>query len=92
MYILRGVQKCQRFHECTKHIHLTFWLDFIIFMGIFGTQKMLMCTIFWERGSQKVYGLHTRENIDIYGRSLRQLVLKKIVFTIYCMTFSFQQE
>ncbi len=42
---------------------------FIIFMGILGTQNMLMCTLFWG-GSQKVYGLYTHENVDIYGRSL----------------------
>ncbi len=29
---------------------LTFWLIFIIFMGIFGMQKMLMCTLFWGEG------------------------------------------
>ncbi len=41
---------------------------FIIFMRIFGTQKMLMCTLWGRgRGSQKVYGLYTRENVDIYG-------------------------
>ncbi len=38
-----------------------FGLIFIIFMGIFGTQKMLMCTLFGGRGSQKVYDLY------IYG-------------------------
>ncbi len=28
-------------------------------MGIFDTQKMLMCTLFWGGGSQKVYGVCT---------------------------------
>ncbi len=37
------------------HTLLTFGLVFIIFMGIFGTQKMLMCTLFLGGGSQKVY-------------------------------------
>ncbi len=32
-------------------------------MGIFGTQKMLMCTLLVER---KMYGLYTHENVDIY--------------------------
>ncbi len=30
-----------------------FGLIFIIFMRIFGTQKMLMCTLFWGRGLRK---------------------------------------
>ncbi len=45
---------------------------FIIFIGIFGTQ-MLMHTLFLggREGSQKVYGVYTYENVDIYGRPLR---------------------
>ncbi len=42
-------------------------------MGIFGTQKMLMRTVFFGgggEGSQKVYGLYTNENVDIYGQPL----------------------
>ncbi len=38
-------------------------------MAIFGILKMLMCTLFWWGGgmwSQKVYGLYTHENVDIY--------------------------
>ncbi len=34
-----------------------------------------MCTLYWwGRGSQKVYGLYTHENVDIYGwpLSIRQ--------------------
>ncbi len=50
------------------HTLLTFWPDFYYFMGIFSTQKMFMCTLLGgERGSQKVYGLYTHKNADIYG-------------------------
>ncbi len=32
-----------------------------------------MCTLFCGgKGSQKVYGLYTHENVDIYGRPLKQ--------------------
>ncbi len=49
-------------------------------MGIFDTPKMLMCTLFFGGGgSQKVYGLYTCENVDIYGRPLR-LVDKSVKF------------
>ncbi len=52
-------------------VHLTFGLIFIIFMAIFGTQKMLMCTLLWGgEGVSEVYGLYTHENFDIYGRPL----------------------
>ncbi len=46
-------------------------------MGIFGTQKMFMCTLFFvrERGSQKVYGLYTHENVDIFPLN---------IFNVYC--------
>ncbi len=62
-----AIQKCQHFHECTKHTLSrgvdgglakyfdfctlsTFWsIFFIIFMALFGSEKMLMCTLF-ERG------------------------------------------
>ncbi len=63
---LRAIHKCQHFHECTNHtlsggggsvkinifsVHFElFGLIFIIFMGIFGTQKMLMCALFWREG------------------------------------------
>ena len=44
---------------------------FVIFIGNFGYEKMLMCTLFGgRRGSRKVYGLYTRENVDNYGRPL----------------------
>ncbi len=49
---------------------LTFWSDFYYFHGIFGTQQMLMCTLFGGGGSQKVYSLYTHEHVDIYGRPL----------------------
>ncbi len=39
-------------------------------MGIFGIQKVLMCTVILGGGPQKVYGLYTYENIDIYGQLL----------------------
>ncbi len=54
---------------------LNFWLDFIILMGIFSTQKMLMCTLLGGggRGSQKVYGLYNHENVDIDERPLMKL-------------------
>ncbi len=53
-----------------------FAIFFIIFMGIFGTQKMLMCTLFlWGGGVQKVYGLYIHENVDIYGRPLIRLLM-----------------
>ncbi len=53
-----AVHKCQHVHKCTKHIlsgggvceNQHFELIFIIFMGIFGTQKMLMCTPFFGGG------------------------------------------
>ncbi len=42
-------------------------------MGIFGIQKMLMCTLFWGGGGyQNVYGLYTHENVDIYGWRLSE--------------------
>ncbi len=49
-------------------------------MGIFGTQKMLICTLFiWGGeggGVSEIYGLYTHENIDIYGRLVRLYVIK----------------
>ncbi len=39
-------------------------------MGNFGPQKMLMCTLFWGEGSQKVHGLYNHENVDIDGLCL----------------------
>ncbi len=49
-------------------------------MGIFGTQKMLMCTLlFGGRGSQKVYGLYTHENVDIYGQPLTKVDMLNIL-------------
>ncbi len=48
---------------------LTFWTDFYYFYRDLWHSKMLMCTL-WGGGSQKVYGLYTHENVDIYGRPL----------------------
>ncbi len=57
------VHKCQYFHKCTNHTFgggvcenqtffpalSTFCPDFYYFhVWIFGTQKMLMCTLFWR--------------------------------------------
>ncbi len=56
------------------HFYL-FGQIFIIFMGIFGTQKMLMHSFLGGRGSQKVYGLYTHHNVDIYERPRRQNVI-----------------
>ncbi len=39
-------------------------LILIIFMAIFGLEKMLVCTLF--EVSEKVYALYTYENIDIF--------------------------
>ncbi len=45
-------------------------------MGIFGTQKMLMCTLFFGGGgvSESVC-LYTHEHVDIYGQPLISLML-----------------
>ncbi len=43
-------------------------------INIFGTQKMLMCTLLGGEGSQKVYGLFTHENVDIFGRPLPKII------------------
>ncbi len=45
-----------------------FSLIFIIFMAIFGIEKMVMCSLFeGGRGSEKVYVLYTLESLDIFG-------------------------
>ncbi len=36
-------------------------------MGIFGTQKMLMCTLFWGEGVSESVWCVPYENVDIYG-------------------------
>ncbi len=54
---------------------LTFWPDFLnYYHGDFWYSKMLMCTFFGGGGvgSQKVYGLYTHENVDIYGQPLKK--------------------
>ncbi len=55
-------------------------------MGIFGTQKMLS-TLFGGRGSQKVYGLYTHENVDIYGQPLPVCLLTDLGF-LYIREYS----
>ncbi len=78
--IFKDIQKCQSFHECTKHTLLG-WV------GIGGAQRLipvqfqqfsLICIIFMAifalkkcwcthfRGSEKVYILYTCENVDIF--------------------------
>ncbi len=56
----------------------TFWPDFYYFDGDFWYSKMLMCTLFLRGGrlSQKVYGLYTHENVNIYGQPLIQMYYK----------------
>ncbi len=73
---------------------LTFWPDFYYFHGIFGTQKMLMCTLFWRgegRGSQKVYSLYTHENVNIYGRPHTFLYGIENIF-VHSSSLSFKPE
>ncbi len=62
-----GVCENQHFF-CTL---LTFWPDFYYFHGDFWHSNIFDDYFFGGgRGSQKVYGLYTRENIDIYGQPL----------------------
>ncbi len=92
---LGAVHKCQHFQECTNHTlsgggglwtsiffpyNFNFiGLIFIISIGIFGTQNMLMCALFFGGGegrrSQKVYGLYTM-NMLTYTDGPLQFVLK----------------
>ncbi len=81
---LGAVHNCQHFHKCINHtlsgdaslkiniffIHFQAW--FLLFSwGFWVLKKKKNCTLFWgERGSQKVYGLYTHENVDIYWRPL----------------------
>ncbi len=91
---LGAVHKCQHFNDCKNHtlsggrgsvkisifsVHFKlFGLIFIIFTGIFGTPKMLMCTLSLGGGreSQKVYGLYIHENVDIYGQPLTGFIIR----------------
>ncbi len=51
--------------------HLTFWPDFYYFHGDFWHSKnVVVYCFFGRRRSQKVYGLYTHENVNIYGRPL----------------------
>ncbi len=57
-----GVGVCENQH-CFRTL-LTFWLDFYYFHGNFGTQKMVMCTLFlgggWVGGvSESVWFIHS---------------------------------
>ncbi len=55
--------------ENLKKIHTLFSLIFYYFHGDFWHSKNVDVYSFWgERGSQKVYGLYTCENSDIYGQ------------------------
>ncbi len=45
-------------------VHLTFWSDFYYFHGYFWHSKHVDV---YSSGSQKVYGLYTHDNVDIYG-------------------------
>ncbi len=61
------VSENQRFC-CTL---LTVWPDFYYFHGEFCHSKTVDVYSFWQRGYQKMYGLYTLENVDIYGWPLR---------------------
>ncbi len=47
---------------------------FLLFSWGFLARKKCWCILFlgWRRGSQKVYGLYTHENVDIYGQPLNR--------------------
>ncbi len=55
------------------HTLLTFSPDFYYFHGDFWHSKNVNMYSFWGEGYQKVYGLYTHENDDIYGRPLMYL-------------------
>ncbi len=79
-----GVCENQHFFLYT----LTFWTDFYYFHGDFGTEKNLMYTLFLRGGgSQKVYGLYTHENVDIYGQPLSTLTMMLINYNVHCYGF-----
>ncbi len=59
------VEVCENQHFF--HTLLTFWRDFYYFHGDFWHSKNVDVYSFGGRGSQKVYGLYTHENVDIYG-------------------------
>ncbi len=64
-----GVGGCENQHF--YHTLLTFWPDFYYFLVDLWHSKNVDVYAFGGRGSQKVYGLYTRENVDIYGQALR---------------------
>ncbi len=58
------------------HILLTFWSDFYYFHGDFWHSKNVdVYSFLGVRGSQKVYGLYSHENVDIYGQPLTYSIL-----------------
>ncbi len=58
-------------HQHFFHTLLTFWSDLYYFHGEFlHSQNVFVFFFFLGGGSQKVYGLYTHENGDIYGRPL----------------------
>ncbi len=75
-----------------KKIHtvLSFWPGFYYFHGYFLALKNVDVYSFWgESGSQKVYGLCTHENVDIYGRPLNMVYNQPLTNKL---SFRFQDE
>ncbi len=70
-YTFGRVGVCENQHFF--HTLLTFWPDFYYFHGdCWHSKNVNVYSFFWRGGggrreSQKVYGLYTRENVDIYG-------------------------
>ncbi len=54
---------------------LTFWPDFYYFHRDFWHSKYVDVYSFGGKGSQKVYGLNTHENVDIYGPPLNEWLI-----------------
>ncbi len=46
---------------------------FLLFLRGFLALKKCWCVLIFGRGSQKVYGLYTHENVDIYGWPLNNI-------------------
>ncbi len=63
---------------------LTFWPNFLLFSwGFLALKNVDVYSIFGRgEGSQKVYGLYTHENVDIYGWLLSLLKIHKLFITI----------
>ncbi len=80
-----GVGGCENQHfPCTL---LTFWPDFYYFHGDFWHSKDFdVYSLFWrQKGYQKLYGLNTHENVDIYGWPLR---IFKMLFGYFYYKFA----